>query len=82
MYVIISRVRLQCRGESKKVMAKGIFEKAVVVRGRDWMWKNQDGWFLCVHAGCLLIRQNVHRIYQYNYIRGSGGLASSLVCQI
>ena len=44
-YLQLFRVRLQCRSESRKVMSKGAFEQAVVVRGRDWIWKNQDGQF-------------------------------------
>ena len=48
VFVTTIRVRLQCRSESKKVMSKGVFEQAVVVRGRDWMWKNQDGQFLFI----------------------------------
>ena len=31
------------RSQSKKIMSKGMFEGAVVVRGRDWSWQNQDG---------------------------------------
>ena len=31
------------RGESRCVPAKGVFVGAVVERGNDWRWKDQDG---------------------------------------
>ena len=35
--------RVPCRAESRRIPAKGLFVGAVVVRGVDWRWKDQDG---------------------------------------
>jgi E3 ubiquitin-protein ligase mind-bomb len=37
------RVDLQPRQESPKIVSKGIFAGARVIRGPDWDWGNQDG---------------------------------------
>ncbi|XP_072016181.1 E3 ubiquitin-protein ligase MIB1-like [Amphiura filiformis] len=37
------RVALEPRRKSKKIMARGIFPGARVVRGVDWEWEDQDG---------------------------------------
>lgn len=37
------RVLVEPRRKSKKVMARGIFPGARVVRGVDWQWEDQDG---------------------------------------
>lgn len=42
-YVIFYRTRLRSRYCTARVMARGIFEGAEVVRGPDWKWGNQDG---------------------------------------
>jgi len=39
----VCRVDLQPRQESPKVVSKGIFAGARVIRGPDWDWGNQDG---------------------------------------
>ena len=31
------------RRSARKVVAKGLFQDATVVRGHDWEWDNQDG---------------------------------------
>ena len=31
------------RKSARKVVAKGLFQDATVMRGRDWKWDNQDG---------------------------------------
>ena len=35
--------RVRCRYKSARVSARGLFEGARVVRGRDWKWGDQDG---------------------------------------
>lgn len=37
------RFPLPPRSGAKRVRAKGFFKGATVVRGRDWIWKDQDG---------------------------------------
>ncbi|XP_022097091.1 E3 ubiquitin-protein ligase MIB1-like [Acanthaster planci] len=37
------RIGLEPRRKSKKIMARGIFPGARVVRGVDWEWEDQDG---------------------------------------
>ena len=39
----IFRINVSSRVNTKKQMAKGLFLNAVVVRGHDWMWSDQDG---------------------------------------
>ena len=34
---------MPARESSKKVLAKGFFQDAEVVRGHDWLWGDQDG---------------------------------------
>ena len=34
---------MQCRYQSSRVVARGVFVGARVVRGRDWKWGDQDG---------------------------------------
>ena len=34
---------MEPRRKSKKIMARGIFPGARVVRGVDWQWEDQDG---------------------------------------
>lgn len=34
---------MECRRKAKKVMSRGIFPGARVVRGVDWQWEEQDG---------------------------------------
>lgn len=31
------------RQNSKKICSYGIFRDAIVIRGKDWMWNDQDG---------------------------------------
>ena len=38
-----NRVRLPMRGTSTRLVAKGLFKGAEVVRGYDWLWGDQDG---------------------------------------
>ena len=35
--------RLGSRVLARRVMSRGIFRDAVVVRGADWRWEDQDG---------------------------------------
>ena len=37
------RVVVETRRKSKKLVARGIFSGARVVRGVDWQWEDQDG---------------------------------------
>ena len=39
----LCRVIVPPRKSSKTVIAKGFFADAVVVRGHDWLWGDQDG---------------------------------------
>ena len=41
--VFFTRFPLPPRSGAKRVRAKGFFKGATVVRGRDWIWKDQDG---------------------------------------
>ena len=34
---------MTCRRKAKKIMSRGIFPGARVVRGADWQWEDQDG---------------------------------------
>lgn len=36
-------MRVQSRSNATRIAAKGIFPNAEVVRGRDWLWGDQDG---------------------------------------
>ena len=42
LYHVFS-VNVPPRTSSKRITARGLFPNAKVVRGRDWMWQNQDG---------------------------------------
>ena len=42
-FVCVFRVLVEPRRKSKKIMARGIFPGARVVRGVDWQWEDQDG---------------------------------------
>ena len=35
------------RSQSAKVLSKGLFKSAEVVRGHDWLWGDQDGTLVC-----------------------------------
>ena len=50
------RTRLRPRSVASHVMAYGIFPGAVVERGMDWRWGDQDGEciFMCMHA-CMCV---------------------------
>lgn len=37
------RLLVEARRKSKKIMARGVFPGARVVRGVDWQWDDQDG---------------------------------------
>ena len=41
--VIICRIRTPLRMEARKVVVRGLFPGAEVVRGWDWRFGNQDG---------------------------------------
>ena len=41
---IVYRMKVQPRRVSRAVEVFGTFPGAVVVRGHDWTWKDQDGW--------------------------------------
>ena len=41
--VVLCRTRLCARYGARRVQAWGIFPGAVVVRGTDWRWEDQDG---------------------------------------
>ena len=43
------RLRMGARLESKRLVARGIFPGAQVVRGVDWRWGDQDG-TMCSHV--------------------------------
>ena len=43
------RLRMAARLESKRLVARGIFPGAQVVRGVDWRWGDQDG-TICSHV--------------------------------
>ena len=43
-YIHYYSVRVQPRRVSRAVEAFGTFPGALVVRGHDWVWKDQDGW--------------------------------------
>ena len=40
---VCDRTRVQCRYQSGRVAARGVFVGARVVRGGDWRWGDQDG---------------------------------------
>ena len=44
------RKQVPCRLGAKKLMAKGLFSEAEVIRGYDWIWGNQDGKGLLSHC--------------------------------
>lgn len=37
------RVTMPARGTGPRIQAKGLFPNAVVSRGHDWIWGDQDG---------------------------------------
>jgi len=45
--VVLCRTRLGARYGARRVQAWGIFPGAVVVRGADWRWEDQDGEWQC-----------------------------------
>lgn len=47
MCVCVVSVKVGRRSKAVKVEAKGIFVGAVVVRGPDWDWGDQDGMYYC-----------------------------------
>ena len=42
-FIILYSVVVPTRESSKKVLAKGFFPDAEVIRGHDWLWGDQDG---------------------------------------
>ena len=40
---VAARTRVSPRMDARRVVAKGLFPGAVVVRGCDWRWNDQDG---------------------------------------
>ena len=45
-YMYLHRVPVPARSGGRRVKAKGFFKGAVVSRGKDWSWDDQDGRFL------------------------------------
>ena len=43
LHVCAHSVVLPTRESSQKICAKGFFANAMVVRGHDWLWGDQDG---------------------------------------
>lgn len=41
--LLLSRTKVRCRYQSRRVPARGVFQGARVVRGHDWRWNDQDG---------------------------------------
>ena len=52
-YVLVCcfSVKVGRRSKAVKVEAQGIFVGAVVVRGPDWDWGDQDGMYYCSTDG-------------------------------
>ena len=46
VHVSIYSTRLGSRMLTRRVMSQGMFPGAVVVRGADWRWGDQDGQFV------------------------------------
>ena len=46
--VLGSRILVPPRKNARKVVAKGLFPNAIVVRGHDWKWEDQDGTYVCI----------------------------------
>ena len=40
---IFVRIAVACRRKAKKILSRGIFPGARVMRGVDWQWEEQDG---------------------------------------
>lgn len=40
---IFLRIKLTPRSKESKIVLRGIFPGAIVQRGHDWKWGNQDG---------------------------------------
>lgn len=50
-------VKLGERNDLTRILAKGIFKGAEVVRGQDWLWADQDGewaWLVAMGVACCL----------------------------
>ena len=44
------RTKVSFRDGAHRVMAKGMFPNAEVVRGHDWLWGDQDGVYTILHS--------------------------------
>lgn len=51
LVIAYNRTRVPARAMSRAVKAIGIYPQAVVVRGHDWKWANQDGKY-CLMCVC------------------------------
>lgn len=68
------RVLVPKRAGSLKISAKGIFKGAIVVRGPDWDWQDQDGNFL---RAKIFIRLNNKIIFSIN--KGGEGKSGKVI---